>query len=285
MVAKIIDGKLISNEIKKNIKYEIQNRLHIGILPPGLAVIIVGTDPASLIYIENKKIACREVGINSYQFSFPYHVKEKTLLTLIEKLNLDNKIDGILVQLPLPSHINEHKIIENIFSKKDVDGFHPYNLGLLAQRRPYLRPCTSKGIITLLKKTLKNDISGFHAVVIGASNLVGRPMSLEFLLEKCTSTVCHKFSHNIKNIAKKADILVSAVGIPRIITADWIKPDAIVIDVGINRLANGKLIGDVDYYPVSRKASWITPVPGGVGPITVATLLENTLFASKKLKK
>lgn len=282
MSAQIIDGKAIANQIKNEVKNAVDLRLSRGLRAPGLAVVIVGEDPASKVYVANKRKSCEAVGFYSRHVDLPHDTCEEDLLVLIDELNHDPEIDGILVQLPLPEHINDDKVIDHIRPDKDVDGFHPHNIGLLVQRRPQLRPCTPKGIMTLLKRTVK-DITGLHAVVVGASNIVGRPMSLEFLLAKCTPTVCHRFSQNITEITRTADILVAAVGKPGLVTEEWVKPGAIVVDVGINRLPNGKLVGDVDYEPVAEKASWITPVPGGVGPMTVATLLENTLFAANQL--
>ncbi len=282
MSAQIIEGRQIAQQIKSEIANAVQLRLNQGRRAPGLAVIIVGKDPASMVYVNHKRKACQQVGFLSKHYDLPANVSQAKLIELISSLNRDQTIDGILVQLPLPDHINDNQIIEAIAPDKDVDGFHPYNLGLLAQRRPKLRSCTPRGIMTLLDRTVK-DIVGLHAVVVGASNIVGRPMSLELLLAKCTATVCHRFSQNIKSITKQADILIAAAGKPALVTADWIKPGAIVIDVGINRLPNGKLVGDVDYAPVKEVAGWITPVPGGVGPMTVATLLENTLFAANQL--
>lgn len=282
MGAQIIDGRQVAQQIKMEVANAVQLRLNQGRRAPGLAVIIVGKDPASMVYVNHKRKACQQVGFLSKHYDLPANVSQTKLIELISVLNHDPTIDGILVQLPLPDHIDDNAVIEAIAPDKDVDGFHPYNLGLLAQRRPQLRPCTPKGIMTLLDRTVK-DIVGLHAVIIGASNIVGRPMSLELLLGKCTATVCHRFSQNITQITQRADILVAAVGKPALVTADWVKPGAIVIDVGINRLANGKLVGDVAYDSIKDIAGWITPVPGGVGPMTVATLLENTLFAANQL--
>lgn len=279
MQAQIIDGKKIAAQIREEVKNGVKLRLTSGLRAPGLAVIIVGEDHASRIYVENKRKACQEVGFLSKHIDLPHDVTEKTLLATIERLNHDTEIDGILVQLPLPSHISQEKVIDAISPKKDVDGFHPYNIGRLVQRRPMLRPCTPKGVTTLLKRTIK-DMSGMHAVVIGASNIVGRPMAMELLLQNCTVTMCHVKTRNLQFHVRQADILVVAIGQPHYIPGDWIKPGTVVIDVGINRLEDGKLTGDVDFDSVKHVAGWITPVPGGVGPMTVASLLENTLISA-----
>ena len=217
-------------------------------------------------------------------YDLPESTSQEELLALIEQLNNDSEIDGILVQLPLPAHIDTETVIEHIAPHKDVDGFHPYNIGRLAQRIPLLQPCTPKGVITLLRST-GIDLKGQEAVVVGASNIVGRPMALELLLAGCTTTVCHRWTKDLESQVRRADILVVAVGKPNFIPGDWIKAGAIVIDVGINRLENGKLTGDVEFDTAKQKAGWITPVPGGVGPMTVATLLENTLYAAEHLHK
>ena len=279
-MAKIIDGKACAAKLKQKIKLAVKKRTQQKLATPGLAVVIVGNDQASEIYVRNKRKSCQEVGINSFHHKLAANVNEQELLGLIEKLNQNENVHGILVQLPLPAHIDTRKVIETIMPSKDVDGFHPYNLGRLAQKHPLLRPCTPKGIMTLLQQTL-GDLTGKHAVVIGASNIVGRPMALELLLANCTTTVCHSKTQDLPSIARQADILISAVGKPEFVKASWIKPGATVIDVGINRRADGKLHGDVDFSAVSEIAAWITPVPGGVGPMTVASLLENTLLAAQ----
>lgn len=279
MTAQIMDGKAIANSLKQEIKQAVNHRLESGKRVPGLAVIIVGEDPASQIYVKNKRLSCEEVGFLSKHFDLPEHTPECELLNLIQQLNEDPEIDGILVQLPLPQHIDDNKVIDHIDFKKDVDGFHPHNIGLLVQRRPQLRPCTPKGVTTLLKRSIP-ALAGLHAVIIGASNIVGRPMAMEMLLQKCTVTVCHRFTRNIEALAASADLLIVAVGKPEMVRANWVKPGAIVVDVGINRLPSGKLVGDVAFDEVAQKAAFITPVPGGVGPMTVATLLENTLEAA-----
>ena len=282
MTAQIIDGKAVANELKQNLKIATQQRLAAGKRQPGLAVVLLGSNPASQVYVGSKRRSCEEIGFKSDSYDLPETASETELLALIDKLNADKDIDGILVQLPLPEHINTEVVIEHIAPHKDVDGFHPYNIGRLAQRNPQLRPCTPKGIITLLKHT-GVDLRGQEAVVVGASNIVGRPMALELLLAGCTTTVCHRMTKDIESHVRRADILVVAVGKPNFIPGEWIKEGAIIIDVGINRLEDGTLTGDVEFDVAKEKASWITPVPGGVGPMTVATLLENTLFAAEEL--
>ena len=249
---------------------------------PGLAVVLIGDNPASQVYVGSKRRSCEEVGFKSESFDLPETTTEQELLDLITQLNEDDEIDGILVQLPLPAHFNTDVIIEHIAPHKDVDGFHPYNIGRLAQRNPLLRPCTPKGVITMMQ-SVGIDLRGKEAVVVGASNIVGRPMGLELLLAGCTTTVCHRMTKDLESHVRRAEVLVVAVGKPNFIPGDWIREDAVVIDVGINRLENGKLTGDVEFDKASEKAAWITPVPGGVGPMTVATLLENTLFAADQL--
>lgn len=280
MTAQILDGKSLSNKIRAEVAQEILHRKEKNFRAPGLAVILVGNDPASAIYVRNKREACETVGIQSFYHSFDATVHEDELLSLIDKLNQDKKIDGILLQLPLPRHIDSDKVLEAIHPKKDVDGFHPYNLGRLAQRRPLLRPCTPFGIMMLLD-SIQEPYKNRSAVIIGASNIVGRPMTMELLLAGSTVTVCHRFTKNLEPFVCEADILISAVGKPHLIKGEWIKPGATVIDVGINRLANGTLTGDVEFDKAREKAAWITPVPGGVGPMTVAALMVNTLIAAK----
>jgi methylenetetrahydrofolate dehydrogenase (NADP+)/methenyltetrahydrofolate cyclohydrolase len=267
--------------VRDIVRTGVNARVQAGRRAPGLAVVLVAQDPASQVYVGNKKKACDEVGFVSRSYDLPDTTSEQELITLIDELNNDNEIDGILVQLPLPHGLNAETILERIHPHKDVDGFHPYNIGRLAQRMPALRPCTPKGIMTLLDYTQLN-LKGMHAVVVGASNIVGRPMSLELLLAGCTTTVCHKFTKDLEQQVKRADILVVAVGKPEFIPGNWIKENAIVIDVGINRLDNGKLVGDVQFDVAKENARWITPVPGGVGPMTVASLVENTLEACEK---
>ena len=282
MTAQIIDGKTIATELKQKIKASTQMRLATGKRRPGLAVILIGDNPASQVYVGSKRRSCEEVGFKSESFDLPETTTEQELLDLITQLNEDDEIDGILVQLPLPESFNTDVIIEHIAPHKDVDGFHPYNIGRLAQRNPLLRPCTPKGVITMMQ-SVGIDLRGKEAVVVGASNIVGRPMGLELLLAGCTTTVCHRMTKDLESHVRRAEVLVVAVGKPGFIPGDWIRDGAVVIDVGINRLENGKLTGDVEFDKASQKASWITPVPGGVGPMTVATLLENTLFAADQL--
>jgi methylenetetrahydrofolate dehydrogenase (NADP+)/methenyltetrahydrofolate cyclohydrolase len=275
MTAKILDGKTIAAQQRQLVKAQIEKLER----APGLTVIRVGDNPASEVYVRNKRNACAEVGINSQAFELPANTSEDDLLELLDKLNNDDEIDGILVQLPLPDHIDSDLVLERILPEKDIDGFHPYNIGRLALRMPLLRSCTPKGIMTLLAHT-GIDLTGLDAVIIGQSNIVGRPMALELLAARCTITVCHSRTRNLQEKISNADIVVAAVGKPNFVKGEWIKPGAIVIDVGINRLENGKLVGDVEFEAACQRASWITPVPGGVGPMTVATLLENTLQAA-----
>ncbi|MEL4422356.1 bifunctional methylenetetrahydrofolate dehydrogenase/methenyltetrahydrofolate cyclohydrolase FolD [Shewanella algae] len=281
MTAQLIDGKAIAQSIRQQLKQKVAARQAAGQRIPGLAVILVGADPASQVYVGSKRKACEEVGFISRSYDLPDSTSEEELLALIDSLNEDAAIDGILVQMPLPEHIKESKVIERIRPDKDVDGFHPYNVGRLAQRIPVLRSCTPMGIMTLIKST-GIDTYGLDAVVVGASNIVGRPMTLELLLAGCTTTTCHRFTKDLKDKVSRADLLVVAVGKPDFIPGSWIKPGAIVIDVGINRLDSGRLVGDVDFDVACERASHITPVPGGVGPMTIASLLENTLFAAEQ---
>lgn len=278
MTAQIIDGKAVAQATKDKVAAQIRARITAGKRAPGLAVVLVGNNAASQVYVGSKHKACEEAGVHSVSHHLPADTSQQQLLALVDQLNADNTIDGILVQLPLPAGLNAEEVLERIHPHKDVDGFHPYNIGRLAQRMPALRPCTPKGIMTLLQSTGVN-VKGMDAVVVGASNIVGRPMSLELLLAGCTTTVCHKFTRNLEQQVRRADLLVVAVGRPEFIPGDWIKPGAIVIDVGINRLDNGKLVGDVEYGVAVEHARYITPVPGGVGPMTVASLIENTLEA------
>lgn len=282
MTAQIIDGKTIAAELKQKIKAATQMRLATGKRRPGLAVVLIGDNPASQVYVGSKRRSCEEVGFKSESFDLADSTSEQELLDLITQLNQDDEIDGILVQLPLPAHINADTVIEHIAPHKDVDGFHPYNIGRLAQRHPQLRPCTPKGVITMMQ-SVGIELKGKEAVVVGASNIVGRPMALELLLAGCTTTVCHRMTKDLESHVRRAEVLIVAVGKPGFIPGAWIRDGAVVIDVGINRLADGKLTGDVEFDKASEKAAWITPVPGGVGPMTVATLLENTLFAADQL--
>ncbi|MBI3545547.1 MAG: bifunctional methylenetetrahydrofolate dehydrogenase/methenyltetrahydrofolate cyclohydrolase FolD [Gammaproteobacteria bacterium] len=280
MSARILDGKKLAQTLRAEIKQRVDQRLQKGLRAPGLAVLKVGHEAASEVYVRNKRQACNEVGFRSFDHDLPLDVAQTDLLAHIDQLNSQTDVDGILVQLPMPKHIDETIVIERIHPDKDVDGFHPYNIGRLAQRLPRLRPCTPRGIIRLLKST-GETLEGKEAIVVGASNIVGRPMALELLLTGCTVTICHRFTQNLPAHVARADILVVAVGKPDMIQGAWIKPGAIVIDVGINRLANGKLVGDVEFAAAQTRAAWITPVPGGVGPMTVATLLLNTLEAAE----
>ncbi|MEI7178926.1 bifunctional methylenetetrahydrofolate dehydrogenase/methenyltetrahydrofolate cyclohydrolase FolD [Pectobacterium carotovorum] len=281
MAAKIIDGKTIAQQVKDEVAARVTQRLAEGKRAPGLAVVLVGENPASQIYVASKRKVCEEVGFISRSYNLPITTTESELLALIDQLNADQTIDGILVQLPLPEGIDNTKVIERIAPSKDVDGFHPYNVGRLCQRAPLLRACTPRGIITLLER-YNIDTFGLNAVVVGASNIVGRPMSLELLLAGCTTTVTHRFTKNLRHHIENADLLVVAVGKPGFIPGEWIKPGAIVLDVGINRLESGKVVGDVEFETAQERASYISPVPGGVGPMTVATLIQNTLQACEE---
>jgi methylenetetrahydrofolate dehydrogenase (NADP+)/methenyltetrahydrofolate cyclohydrolase len=281
MTAQILDGKKTAQDIQAEIALSVQQRIQQGLRPPGLAVILMGDHAASAVYVRNKRLACERVGFVSKAYDLPEATSQDELLAVIDACNKAPDIDGILVQLPLPSHIDTQLVIERIHPSKDVDGFHPYNLGRLAQRNPTLRPCTPYGVITLLER-YKIELSGLDAVVVGASNIVGRPMTLELLLAACTVTTCHRFSKNLKDKVGSAELLVVAVGNPNIVKAEWIRPGAVVIDVGINRLEDGRLVGDLDFDVAKDIASWITPVPGGVGPMTVTTLLINTLYACEQ---
>ena len=280
MTAKLIDGKKIAEKIISEIKDKVISNQSEGIAPPGLAVIQVGKDPASSVYVRNKRKSCEEVGMKSFNYDLDKSTSQQELIELVDSLNNNAEVNGILIQLPLPSHINETIVIETISPSKDVDGFHPYTIGRLMQRIPLLRPCTAIGVITMLE-AIEIDPKGMNAVIVGASNLVGRPLNLELLLKGATTTVCHKFTKNLKDHVMSADILAVAVGKPNFIPGSWIKEDAIVFDIGINRDENGKLTGDVDFDSAKEKASWISPVPGGVGPMTVAMLIKNTLLASE----
>ncbi|EKG0010873.1 bifunctional methylenetetrahydrofolate dehydrogenase/methenyltetrahydrofolate cyclohydrolase FolD [Vibrio cholerae] len=281
MTAQNIDGTLISQTVRSEVAARVKARVQAGLRAPGLAVVLVGEDPASQVYVGSKRRACEEVGFVSKSFDLPATASEEALLSLVDELNNDPQIDGILVQLPLPAGMDTTKVLESIHPEKDVDGFHPYNVGRLAQRIPKLRSCTPKGIITLLER-YNIPLRGKHAVIVGASNIVGRPMTLELLLAGCTTTTCHRFTQDLEDHIRQADILVVAVGKPNFIPGAWIKEGAVVVDVGINRLDTGKLVGDVEYDVARTRASFITPVPGGVGPMTVASLIENTMMACEQ---
>ncbi len=280
MVAKKIDGRICAQKVKERVAKQIKKRQQKGLAPPGLEVILVGDNLASATYVRHKQKACKVVGIHSTCHKLPNTATQNDIEHLIEQCNANPHAHGILLQLPLPSSIESSGLLERIHPDKDVDGFHPYNLGRLVQRCPRFRPCTPKGVMTLLNETGEN-IVGRHAVVVGASNIVGRPMALELLLAKCTVTICHRFTQHLAQSIQNADILVVAMGKPGIIKSDWIKPGAIVIDVGFSRLENGQITGDLEFETAQKRASWITPVPGGVGPMTVASLLENTLQAAE----
>ena len=283
MTAQIIDGKGIAKELRASLHNEVEAFIKEGNRAPGLAVVLVGEDPASQVYVRNKRKACEEVGIRSFAYNLPATTTQDELSKLIADLNANPEVDGILVQFPLPNGLDESRVVEEISPSKDVDGFHPENVGRLVQRIPYICACTPHGVMTLLHKTLGKDLKGLNACVVGASNIVGRPMALELLLAGCTVSVTHRFSRpeDQKAIIKAADIVVVAVGKPRFLDGSLIKKGATVIDVGINRLPDGKLCGDVDFDEASKHAAFITPVPGGVGPMTIATLMENTIATYK----
>ncbi len=280
MSAQLINGKAISEKMLESIKSRIDVRLSKGKRAPALAVVLIGADAASAIYVRNKRLACDKVGIRSVAYDLPASTSADELFKLIDDLNHDDDIDGILVQSPLPAHIDEKMIIEHISAQKDVDGFHPYNIGRLAVRQPTLRSCTPFGVIKMLQAT-NIDPMGMNAVVVGVSNHVGRPMALELLLAGCTVTCCHRHTKDLKAEIERADLIVVAAGKPGLVKGSWIKPGAVVIDIGINRLEDGTICGDVDFASAKERAAWITPVPGGVGPMTVATLMENTLLAQE----
>ncbi|MBH98393.1 MAG: bifunctional methylenetetrahydrofolate dehydrogenase/methenyltetrahydrofolate cyclohydrolase FolD [Rhodospirillaceae bacterium] len=279
MSGKIIDGKAIAQDIQAEVTESINIRMRKGKRAPGLATILVGDDPASHVYVRNKRKACDKTGIKSFHYELKADISQRDLFNLIDELNVNSEIDGILVQSPLPKHIDEILVCERILPTKDVDGFHPYSLGKLCQGMPVLRPCTPYGVMLILERSAI-DISGKHTVVVGRSKHVGRPLALEMLLAGATTTVCHSLTKNLAQHVRSADVLCAAVGNPNVIPGDWIKPGAIVIDIGITRLKNGKLTGDVNFDEAKQHASFITPVPGGVGPVTVATLMSNTLLAA-----
>ena len=271
---KIIDGKTLAENLRKNIANEVKQYSR----PPGLAVLLVGDDPASQVYVRNKSRACVEVGFYSDQIHKSANITQEELLSEVQRLNENNNIDGILVQLPLPSHIDANEIIEAIIPEKDVDGFSSENVGKLSLNKPFISPCTPKGVIKMLD-SIKCDLRGKDCVIIGASNIVGRPMAMEFLNAGATVQVCHKETKDIKQKTKSADIIVAAAGVANLVNSEWVKEGAVIIDVGINRLEDGSMTGDVDFDDVKDIASAISPVPGGVGPMTIAVLLENTLIA------
>jgi methylenetetrahydrofolate dehydrogenase (NADP+)/methenyltetrahydrofolate cyclohydrolase len=280
MTAKIIDGKAIAQRVTDEVRADVAAYVAAGHAPPGLAVVLVGENAASQVYVRNKRKTTETVGMRSFAHDLPATATESELLALIDRLNADPAVNAILVQLPLPKQIDAERVIERIDPKKDVDGFHPYNIGRLVLKMPVLRPCTPWGCMRLLKET-GCDLVGMHAVVIGQSNIVGRPMALELLMARCTVTICHSATRDLPGLVRLADIVVAGVGKPKFVQGAWLKPGAIVLDVGINRMEDGKLCGDVDFESARLVAGWITPVPGGVGPMTIATLLANTLQAAR----
>jgi methylenetetrahydrofolate dehydrogenase (NADP+) / methenyltetrahydrofolate cyclohydrolase len=280
MSARILDGKAVAATVTAEVQAAVARRVADGLRAPGLAVVLVGDNAASQVYVRNKRKTTEAVGMISRAYDLPADTPEAALLARIDELNADPAIDGILVQLPLPKHIDPDRVVERIAPAKDVDGFHPYNIGRLVLKSPTLRPCTPYGCMRLLGET-GETLVGKHAVVIGQSNIVGRPMALELLMSRCTVTICHSATRDLPGIARQADILVAGIGKPRFVPGDWVKEGAIVIDVGVNRLPDGKLCGDVDFDAAKARASWITPVPGGVGPMTIAMLLANTLRAAE----
>lgn len=280
--ARLIDGRAIAREVKDEVRAGVDRLRASGARAPGLAVIMVGDNPASQVYVRNKRAACEECGIYSRAIDLPHSTSEIELLARIDTLNADPAIDGILVQLPLPDHIRQTEVVERIDPRKDVDGFHPYNIGRLAERNPLIRPCTPFGVIRMLD-FIGVSVKGQHCVIVGASNIVGRPLSLELLLMGATTTVTHRFTQDLESHVRTADILIAAAGKPGLIPGDWVKPGAVVVDVGINRRDDGSLCGDVEFAAAAERAAWITPVPGGVGPMTVAMLMQNTLEARLRL--
>lgn len=284
MAASILDGKRIADDLIEGVRQRVRDRVRAGDGPPGLAVVLVGDNPASHVYVRNKRRACERAGFLTRDFDLPASTTQAALLSLIEQLNAAPDIHGILVQLPLPPHIDARLVIQRISPRKDVDGFHPENVGRLALREPGLRPCTPKGVMTLLAHTDK-PVRGRDALVVGVSNHVGRPMVMELLLAGATVTAAHRFTADLRQHVERADLLIVAVGRPGLVSGHWIRPGAVVIDVGINRLPDGQLVGDVEFAPAAERAAWITPVPGGVGPMTVATLLQNTLQACELFVK
>lgn len=280
MTAQILNGTRVAEQIQQSLQKKVNERLEKGLRAPSLAVILVGNDPASTIYVKNKRKACQATGITSYAYDLPQNTTEQALVALIHDLNENTDIDGILIQLPLPKHIDTNKLIETISPIKDVDGFHPYNLGRLAQQNPFIRSCTPYGVMKLLAFYDLNP-KGLHAVVVGASNIVGRPMSLELLMAGSTVTICHRSTKDLARHVSCADLLVVAIGKMGVVQSEWIKEGSIIVDVGMHRSETGKLCGDLDFTAASQKASWITPVPGGVGPMTIASLLSNTFFCAE----
>jgi len=280
MTAKLLDGKRIADELLGHLRARVELRKAQGKTAPGLAVVLVGDDAASAVYVRNKRRACAQVGFRSRAYDLPATTTQAELVALVDSLNADPEIHGILVQLPLPAHIEANVIVNRIDPRKDVDGFHPENIGRLALRQRGLRPCTSKGVMSLLAHT-DRPVRGATAVVVGVSNHVGRPLAFELLLAGCTTICCHRFTRDLPGVVAGGDIVAVAVGRPGFVRGEWVKPGAVVIDVGINRRDDGKLTGDVQFDAAAERASWITPVPGGVGPMTVATLMQNTLEAAE----
>ena len=281
MTAQIIDGKSIALDVRKEVGKQVNQRVAEGYRAPGLAVVLVGSDPASNVYVRKKREACEEACFYTEDYSLDANTSQTELNRLVDRLNEDSRIDGILVQLPLPAHMDADQVLLRIRPDKDVDGFHPYNVGRLCQRVPELRPCTPAGIIHLMD-SIRTPYKAQHAVIVGASNIVGRPMTMELLLKGATVTVTHRYTEDLSGFVADADLLIAAVGKPGLVKGKWVKPGATVIDVGINRTDKGKLIGDVEFDIAAERASWITPVPGGVGPMTIAILLQNTLEASRR---
>ena len=280
MTARLIDGKALAERTTREVAERVEARVASGKAAPGLAVVLIGENAASQLYVRNKRRTTESVGMRSFAHDLPATTSEAELLALIDRLNADPAVSGILVQLPLPKQIDPASVVERIDPRKDVDGFHPYNVGRLVQKTPTLRPCTPYGCMRLLAET-GEDLVGRHAVVIGQSNIVGRPMALELLMARCTVTICHSATRDLPGLVRQADIVVAGVGKARFVQGDWVKPGAIVLDVGMNRTDEGKLVGDVDFDAARERASWITPVPGGVGPMTIAMLLSNTLRAAE----
>lgn len=280
MTARILDGKALADRLCADVRAEVESRCATGAMVPGLAVVLVGDHPASAVYVRNKRRMTEGAGMRSLAFDLPADVAEPEVLALIDRLNDDPAIHGILVQLPLPKHIAGERVIERIDWRKDVDGFHPYNMGRLVLKLPTLRPCTPFGCMRLLAET-GEALVGRHAVIIGQSNIVGRPMALELLMARCTVTVCHSATRDLPAIVRQGDIVVAAVGRPEFVRGAWVAPGSTVVDVGINRRDDGRLVGDVEFAAARERAAWITPVPGGVGPMTIATLLANTLAAAR----
>ena len=279
MAARIIDGKSIAQDVRTEVRKAIDGMVGRGLRRPGLAVVMVGDNPASQVYVRNKRRACEDCGIVSVAHDLPQSTSEMELLAKVDELNADDAVDGILVQLPLPDHIRESSVVERIDPRKDVDGFHPYNVGRLAERNPLIRPCTPYGVVRMLDH-IGVSVKGKHCVVVGASNIVGRPMSLELLLMGATTTVTHRFTRDLESPVRMAEVRVVAAGKPGLVPGEWVREGAVVVDIGINRREDGSLCGDVQFESAAQRAAWITPVPGGVGPMTVAMLMKNTLEAS-----